>query len=718
MSRRSNSLRAAPVSLFPFLAVLICTMGTLIVLLVVVVQQAQIPAETADLPETPQADAQSAEPAEPTLPVTKPTEEVALPIDRGQERESLQMALEDARWAHEQLVVSRENTRQRMEDRRGELSRAEDQVRTLSARLDMLEKQASDLLATEAGKTLGDETLDDELAALRIQIKEAEQEIVNAQERLERGKRQYALIPYEGPYGTKRRPIYIECRSDLVILQPDGVAFGVDDLTNVGPDNPLAIALRAIREYLSDAGVTNRVGEPYPLLIVRPGGAGAYSACRNALSGWDDEYGYELLPDEMELTFPPVDETLGRVVRNAVDQARALAGIQPPGMAPGLAAGDPPPGNSSRKGGGGNDPLALGGNAAFPAAGPSGTGTDMGTDMGTGTGRGPATGAGSSDVGADPFGHLASDTPGGADYGMTAASSGAGQGGGGGNGTSSELAQQGGRWGTGSSSSTPSAAASGSRGDGAGGSPAAGRTSAFPTHDQAVADRAAGPGGPDILPPPDGVQLGGESHNVPPGGGPSGTPGNPGMMNQLAGNAVGSGAASSRSGQGTSSSDDPSAGGSGSFGMGSQGAPSSSGQPPPQGFSIQMQPDGTPSTEQRSVQSLAKTQGDNWALPNAARGAIGISRPIRVRCAKDSVALLPDSGAGRGVAPIGFQSSIRDAIPPLVSNIWSEIDRWGIAGPGVYWKPILQVTVEPGAEPQFAEMAELLRDSGLEIRRR
>ena len=40
MSRRSRRQSDATVTLFPFLAVLICTMGSLIVLLVVVVQQA------------------------------------------------------------------------------------------------------------------------------------------------------------------------------------------------------------------------------------------------------------------------------------------------------------------------------------------------------------------------------------------------------------------------------------------------------------------------------------------------------------------------------------------------------------------------------------------------------------------------------------------------------------------------------------------------------
>ena len=35
----------------------------------------------------------------------------------------------------------------------------------------------------------------------------------------------YAIIPYDGPNQTRRRPIYIECSADAVILQPEGIVF-------------------------------------------------------------------------------------------------------------------------------------------------------------------------------------------------------------------------------------------------------------------------------------------------------------------------------------------------------------------------------------------------------------------------------------------------------------------------------------------------------------
>ncbi len=713
MSRRSNSLRAAPVSLFPFLAVLICTMGTLIVLLVVVVQQAQMPPEPAAIAEQ--------EPLPSPVTAAEPPADAAETVDLEQEREALQMALEDAQWAQEQLVISRENTRQRMEDRRGELSRVEDQARTLSASLDVLEKQAADLLATEAGHTPQDERLEEELATLRIEIADTEQALAKAQERLERGKRQYALIPYEGPYGTKRRPIYIECQADLVVLQPDGVAFGVDDLTNVGPDNPLAVALRATREYLSDAGLTDRVGEPYPLLIVRPGGVCTFSACRNALSGWDDEYGYELLPEEMELTFPPVDTTLGQIVRNAVDRARALAGIQPPGAGHGRGAGNPAAGGDSFGIGERGDALAAGGQPPFPTAGAAGPAGVHGGSAGTRPG---------SDA-ANLFGDLGSESSGSGSGGSatTPTSMAAGHGGGSGHGGSSQTA---GQLADGGMDSIPGT------GKGTGeqeqerarararalGLPAGRPVGAEPVRSRRrmlwEAAQRRGPAVPIFYRHPTeycwAANLTTWRHPVS-GGGQAGSPGTASTSGQMSSGSAAGGAADGGQRLWCPAAVLP-RGLAAALVWGAWG-PHRRPQDRRRHRDLACSCAARRETRRRAIGAEPR-QNAGRQLGTPQRGA-GRHRNI----AADPCPLREGQpcaasrfGAGQRVSPIGFRASVREAIQPLVSNIWNEIDRWGIAGPGVYWKPVLQVSVEAGAEPQFAEMAELLRDSGLEIRRR
>ena len=116
-------------------------------------------------------------------------------------------------------------------------------------------------------------------------------------------------MPYQGPNGTRRRPIYIECRQSGIIIQPEGIVFGPQDFNgSVGAREtrwtpPCGRFASTGRGLEGDAAQ----GEPYPLLIVRPDGAVAYSMARAAMAGWDDEFGYELVDDETELAFPPGD---------------------------------------------------------------------------------------------------------------------------------------------------------------------------------------------------------------------------------------------------------------------------------------------------------------------------------------------------------------------------------------------------------------------------
>ncbi len=95
-------------------------------------------------------------------------------------------------------------------------------------------------------------------------------------------------MPYEGPNQTRRQPIYLECRRDAVVVQPEGIRLTDPDFEEpLGPGNPLAMALRAAREYmLARHEFDPQAGEPYPLLLVRPEGINAYSAARAAMKSW------------------------------------------------------------------------------------------------------------------------------------------------------------------------------------------------------------------------------------------------------------------------------------------------------------------------------------------------------------------------------------------------------------------------------------------------
>jgi hypothetical protein len=46
------------------------------------------------------------------------------------------------------------------------------------------------------------------------------------------------------------------------------------------------------------------------------------------------------------------------------------------------------------------------------------------------------------------------------------------------------------------------------------------------------------------------------------------------------------------------------------------------------------------------------------------------------------------------------------------------MDSWGIAGRGMYWRPILHVYNAPGAEGRADDLEALLEGSGLEVKRK
>ena len=107
--RRQRVGSAAGVSLFPFLAVLICTMGALIVLLVMVVQQARVDASVIAQRE---ADAKR---------------------NSSNQREQ-QDELEEFEWRWEELEKSRTQLREKLAEQRLVLSHLEDHIRQLEKR--------------------------------------------------------------------------------------------------------------------------------------------------------------------------------------------------------------------------------------------------------------------------------------------------------------------------------------------------------------------------------------------------------------------------------------------------------------------------------------------------------------------------------------------------------------------------------------------------------
>ena len=196
--------------------------------------------------------------------------------------------------------------------------------------------------------------------------------------------------------------------------------------------------------------------------------------------------------------------------------------------------------------------------------------------------------------------------------------------------------------------------------------------------------KLAGPGGPQA--------TGSAAHGVGPGG-----------------------AANAKTGSAAASADGSASGSSGSAGSSasSGGSPGGSSQ----SSSITM---GSPQSDMapggpKKTHSLAKSRGQDWGLPDGGAGMSPASRPIAVECHNDRLVIRPDR-ANMPPVETRLGPEARDNMDEFVSNVWQHMKGWGIAGKGLYWRPTLLMTIEPGAADRYAEVKALLADSGLDVR--
>lgn len=279
---------------FPFLAVLLCTIGALVLILVISVVHSHASARR----ET--------------------HEELETKIEKAKEESDYIQTIS------EELVSRREKVKQEIERRRKELANVEDhierlkqQMNALKARVEAIESEGSQDDEQRAARQARIDTLKTEIDAKR-------KELASQVERLKNRKPAFAIIPYSGANGTSRRPVYLECTAQGVVIQPEGIRIPLEDLKPpYGPGNPLDAALRVLRTAYQQRDATFGLTiPPYPLLVVRPDGIHSYAMARAAMSGWDDQYGYELIDADMDLVFPPGIPSLAVDLQKTLDDAR------------------------------------------------------------------------------------------------------------------------------------------------------------------------------------------------------------------------------------------------------------------------------------------------------------------------------------------------------------------------------------------------------------
>ncbi len=648
------------ISLFPFLAVLLCTMGALLVLLVIFSRSAA---------------------------GTREAEEVAILEEMAVERESL-------RWRVEQLQAMRQKTLDDLSQARMGLAGIEDNSRQLSDELAALEREIAALATAKDAGSAAHAKLE---AELERRLAEASDALEAAKEAAADRPPAYAIVPYDGESGTHRRPLYIECSLDGVFLQPEGIRLRPSDFEGPpGPGNPLASALRAAREHLAERGRASASPEeqPYPLLLVRPSGVMAYYAAREAIASWGSDFGYQLVEEHWQLKFPSPDTQLADVERRAIDEARTrLAWLEQVQGARVARQSSPRVQYRAAQTRGGvvvdGGPSVLGDQSRFEWREPGGDGDGSGQGHGQGQGvfgspegRGSADGSGLASDGPvnGPGGYNPAATGGGdAVLGRGTGTSGAGYGPEGGQGSDQSRYA-----GPSAFASTPSAPGDGVWPGGQPGSPSGG----------SFQGGQGGVGGTSAS----GTGLGGEGER-----GDGGDAGGDGSLSSAgASSMAGAPGAAGGSSGGSSSSNQAGSGGMSSSAMGQQGGG---------GVGVNFQSGGG-----GDVGSLASSRGANWASMATRDRPVPLSRPVQIECDADELRVL-DSGR-RVVKKVPLGPRTADAIDPLIGAVREHVDSWGLAGDRMYWNPRLVLSATPDGSGRREDLEALLAGSGLVTVRR
>ncbi|TWT36197.1 hypothetical protein KOR34_10980 [Posidoniimonas corsicana] len=628
MRRSPSRDNSSSVSLFPFLAVLLCTMGGLVVLLVAVSHVSREMAKR----EKAKAEAAAA---------------VAAPDDGALARLA-ELKERTAEYARRE-AEAKESVRQDQL----RLAQVEEHVRKLQDEMRMVLVAAQELEADKSQRYDDRAQAERELARLEQLVDDTKLEIERQRQKTKGTKQSFAVVPYRGASGTKRQPIYIECTADRVLLQPEGIELTPDDFAPpLGVGNPLAAALRAARDHMvreNPSAGADPDAEPYPLILVRPAGIGAYYRVREAIRSWDAEFGYEMIDGDWDLAFAPPDPQLANVELRAINNARlrreVLASAAPSAFSGGGGTfaipveEDPLPGEHPY------DPAVLGGGVA----GATGMGSGAGTHQG-------GLAGGSQGYSEQPYG---------------SGPHGSGQGGGGLAGSGS------GRPGQPNGGGQPSQpgfdqhqqAQADAGQQGSGGWAATGSLSpAQEGYPDGGSDALNGPGGPSAAQTaaggPSGQAMGGAE-----GIEQSGSPTSPGgsMDGTVAGAAGGGQNASAGAGGGAASSSGVSMSVGGSNG---------------------------------SVASLnAKQRPDD----------VAIRRTVKVSVFSDRLLV------GQQPTPLAMPGPTSVHINEFVASVKQQIESWGLAGSGLYWRPIIKLDVRQGGEQRAAEIERILTRSGVDI---
>jgi len=295
------------ISLFPFLAVLVCAMGALILLLLVMTRKIRHEQYGSDAPLAAEVT------VGPIYP-DRSSEIAALETERkiiNAEALKLQQEADQLELSVAQQKTSIAALRQRFTDMEVALEAAEatldesstrglhDHISNLRSQQVVLHQRLEDQEKLLLAKQLRLKAVIEATGSAEVRLHEINSSIVALRKQVHDAEQKAAstgtetIVEFTNTVGTARTPIIVEVSKLGYRIHPTGIVIESKDMEGFPvSDTPLMAAILAVHRERAKGSVTS---QPYVLLLVRPGGSEAFYPAQGILANEKIHFGYELI---------------------------------------------------------------------------------------------------------------------------------------------------------------------------------------------------------------------------------------------------------------------------------------------------------------------------------------------------------------------------------------------------------------------------------------
>src|SRR6516225_7232864 len=220
MSRKRHAIH---VDTFPFLAVLLCAMGSLILLLLIFDRRAKVVARAKAQENAAQAAAKKAK------TVHSDDEDWKRKIHQLHELlVQQQLELQNQLRA---ILGNKAATAQRLKDEEKEIRSLHKAIGEQKADLDKKRTELAIRRGVLAKASEQEKAAQKDLERFARELDQLERTLYDLQAVKRRDKETYSLVPYHGKRGANRKPIYVECTAYSLVFHPGGKSLSPLSMT-------------------------------------------------------------------------------------------------------------------------------------------------------------------------------------------------------------------------------------------------------------------------------------------------------------------------------------------------------------------------------------------------------------------------------------------------------------------------------------------------------